>query len=291
MTSSNGSLPKAAGIGLKPEHISDILSLKPPIGFIEVHAENYMGDGGPPHRFLGLLRQLYPLSLHGVALSLGGTAALDRQHLKRLKSLIDRYQPQSFSEHLAWSTHDGVYLNDLLPLPYTERTLRQVCDHIDETQEFLGERLLLENPSTYVRFAASEIPETEFLAEIAARTGCGLLLDINNVFVSARNHGFAPEAYLAVFPMSRVGEIHLAGHVARHDTAGLPILIDSHDTPVADPVWHLFDEVIASLGPMPALIERDANVPRLPDLLAEMRFADAIMHRGSADAERLVEVV
>jgi hypothetical protein len=288
MTSTTASLPLATGIGLKPEHVAEILNEKPSIGFIEVHAENYMGDGGPPHHYLSLLRQSYPLSLHGVALSLGGSAALDKEHLKRLRRLVDRYQPRSFSEHLAWSTHDGVYFNDLLPLPYTEQTLQRVCEHIEETQNYLGQKLFLENPSTYVQFAASDIPETEFLAEIATRTGCGLLLDINNIFVSAANHDFDPGAYLSAFPMSHVGEIHLAGHVARRDAAGLPLIIDSHDAPVADPVWRLFERAIEILGPVPALIERDSNIPPLRELLAEMEFADAIMKRTIGPNECLV---
>ena len=187
---SKGPIPPRAGVGLKPEHIRDILEGEPDIGWFEVHAENYMGEGGPPHRTLEAVRALYPLSLHGVGLSVGGAGPLDREHLKRLKRLIARYEPALFSEHLAWSSHEGVYLNDLLPLPYTAATVARVADHIDEVQETLGMRMLLENPSTYVAFAETEMSEIAFLGELVRRTGCGLLLDVNNVFVQATNHGF-----------------------------------------------------------------------------------------------------
>ncbi len=241
-------LPARAGVGLKPEHIDVILAERPDVGFFEIHAENYMGAGGPPHRRLEAIRSLYPISLHGVGLSIGSPRPLDREHLARLADLIRRYEPGLFSEHLAWSSHDEGFLNDLLPLPYTDETLAIVCAHIQETQEALGMRMLLENPSTYIRFAQSDIPETEFLAEIARRTGCGLLLDVNNIAVCATNHGFDRDAYLDAFPMEHVGEIHLAGFAESEDEAGYPLWIDAHDSPVRDPVWALYQRAIAMAG-------------------------------------------
>jgi hypothetical protein len=267
-------LPSRAGVGLKPEHIDEILAERPDIGFFEIHAENYMGDGGPPHRRLEAIRALYPMSLHGVGLSIGSPRPLDKAHLARLAALAERYEPGLFSEHLAWSSHDTGYLNDLLPLPYTEETLRHVCAHIDETQEALGRRMLLENPSTYVLFAESEIPETQFLAEIARRTGCGLLLDVNNVEVSAINHGFDPFAYLDAFPLEHVGEIHLAGYDEADDEAGHPLLIDAHNSPVRPRVWELYDRVILGIGARPTLIEWDNDVPEWNILHAEACRAD-----------------
>jgi len=269
-------LPDAPGLGFKPEHFSDILRLSPALGFFEVHAENYMGEGGPPHRMLGRLRQDYALSLHGVGLSIGGPGRLDRDHLARLKGLVERYAPESFSEHLAWSSHGGDYLNDLLPLPYTVETLQAVCDHVDEVQAVLGRRMLLENPSTYVLFEQSTLEETEFLAEVVRRTGCGLLLDVNNVFVSATNHRMDPRAYLSAFPVAAVGEIHLGGHAEEMLPSG-PLLIDDHARPVADPVWALFAEALALTGPQPVLIEWDNDVPAFPVLLAEAERAARVM--------------
>jgi uncharacterized protein (UPF0276 family) len=279
MAMTDASPPRTAGIGLKPQHYRDILEKRPAFGFFEVHAENYMGDGGPPHHFLGEIRKLYPVSLHGVALSIGGRDELDRGHLRRLRDLISRYDVMLFSEHLAWSTHDGVYLDDLLPLPYTRQTLDHVCDHIDQAQDFLKRRMLLENPSTYLLFEQSTMAETEFISEVARRTGCGLLLDVNNVFVSCRNHNCDPKAYLDGFPMGAVGEIHLAGHDERHDDLGAPLLIDAHGSPVADPVWTLYEYAVGRAGPVPTLIERDANIPPLADLLAEAQRASRILDR------------
>lgn len=269
-------LPARPGLGFKPEHFDDIRATRPALGFWEVHAENYMGDGGAPHRHLGALRADYALSLHGVGLSIGGPDRPDRAHLARLKALINRYHPDSFSEHLAWSSHGGDYLNDLLPLPYTPETLGLVCDHIDEVQAALGCRMLLENPSTYVVFAQSVIPETEFLAEIARRTGCGLLLDVNNVFVSCTNHRTDPRAYLAAYPLDQVGEIHLGGHAEEALPSG-PLLIDDHGRAVADPVWTLYAETIARTGPLPTLIEWDNDVPAFPVLMAETARAARIL--------------
>jgi uncharacterized protein len=272
------SLPARAGVGFKPVHFHDIVAAAQPIGFFEVHAENYMGAGGPPHAQLGALRESYALSIHGVGLSIGSMAPLDRDHLNRLKALCGRYQPESFSEHLAWSSHDGVYFNDLLPLPYTPQTLARVAEHIDQVQTTLGRAMLLENPSTYVGIADSTIPEVEFLAEIVARTGCGLLLDINNVFVSASNCGTQASPYLDAFPLDHVREIHLGGHAQEIDGAGgAPLLIDTHGSPVADTVWALYAQVVARTGPLPTLIEWDNDVPDWPILRAQALAAEQIL--------------
>ena len=266
-----------AGVGLKAQHYRDILDTAPAVGFFEIHAENYMGEGGPPHRYLQAIRARYPLSLHGVGLSIGGPTPLDRDHLSRLKSLIERYQPGLFSEHLAWSTHEQGYLADLLPLPYTEQTLARVCAHIDETQAALGRPMLLENPSSYLAFDESSMDEPAFIAEVARRTGCGLLFDINNVFVSAHNLGLSAQAYLAAYPLAKVQEIHLAGHDLRRDAAGEDVLIDAHASPVAGDVWALYADVIGRTGALPTLIERDNNVPALAELVAEAGRAAGIM--------------
>jgi uncharacterized protein (UPF0276 family) len=277
-------LPAATGVGFKPEHFASISAGKPPVGFFEVHAENYMGAGGLPHAQLTALRADYALSIHGVGLSIGGARGLDVNHLRRLRILCDRYQPESFSEHLAWSSHGADYLNDLLPLPYTEETLNTVAAHVDQLQDALARRILLENPSTYVLFAESTIPEAEFLAEVARRTGCGLLLDINNVHVSAANHRTDPWRYLATFPLELVGEIHLGGH-AEEVLASGPLLIDAHGTPVADQVWDLFSRVIRKTGPLPTLVEWDNDLPDWPVLAAEAARADAILRQ---EARQLV---
>ena len=270
-------MPSCAGVGLKPEHYRDILDASPDIGWFEIHAENYMGDGGPPHAYLTAVRERYPLSLHGVGLSIGGAGPLDKDHLARLKDLADRYQPALFSEHLAWSSHDTIYLNDLLPLPFTEETLATVCAHIDEAQEVLQRQMLLENPSTYVAFAETSMSEAEFLSEVVRRTGCGLLLDVNNVFVQATNHGFAAETYLDNFPVEHVGEIHLGGHAEDSDDDGEALLIDDHGREVADPVWALYARALSRAGPKPTLIEWDNDVPSWPVLYAEAKRADAVI--------------
>ncbi|UVF21516.1 DUF692 domain-containing protein [Microvirga terrae] len=272
--SSLGVLPARAGLGLKPRHYGEILQALPPVGFFEVHAENYMGDGGPPHRYLERIRAHYPLSVHGVGLSIGGDQPLDKTHLARLRRLIERYEPESFSEHLAWSTHDTVFLNDLLPVPYDGPTLRRVCEHVDEVQETLGRRMLLENPSTYIAFEQSDMSEIDFLREIACRAGCGLLLDVNNVFVSATNHAYDATAYLDAFPVEYVGEIHLAGFVEDQGDTGDRLLIDAHGTPVADIVWRLFELTLRRTGPVATLIEWDNDVPAFPTLMTEARKAD-----------------
>ncbi|MFG1298367.1 DUF692 domain-containing protein [Xanthobacter sp. V3C-3] len=279
----SAAIPPRAGVGLKPQHYRDILGTAPDVGFFEIHAENYMGDGGPPLRYLDAIRARYPVSLHGVGLSIGAAAPLDRDHLARLKRLIARCEPGLFSEHLAWSTHDAGFLNDLLPLPYTPEALDRICDHVDEVQATLGRRMLLENPSTYVVFAESTIPEVEFLAAVAARTGCGLLLDVANVAVTATNQGTDPLAYLADFPMDHVGEIHLAGSAEAVDAAGARLLIDAHGSPVAPSVWELYARVIERIGAVPTLIEWDNDVPGWPVLMDEARRADAIL-KGPAPA-------
>ena len=276
------SLPARAGVGFKPAHFREIIAAMQPIGFFEVHAENFMGAGGPPHAQLRALRERYALSLHGVGLSIGSMQPLDRDHLARLKLLCDRYEPASFSEHLAWSSHGGVYFNDLLPLPYTLPTLARVAEHIDTVQTVLGRTMLLENPSSYVRLAKSVIPEVDFLAELSKRTGCELLLDINNVFVSSKNHGVDPLLYLQSFPFDRVKEIHLGGHDEEADDAGMPLLIDSHGSAVDDAVWTLYARVIGRTGALPTLIEWDNDVPDWPTLCAEAIAAQDIL----ADATR-----
>ena len=238
-----------------------------------------MGAGGPPHRSLEIIRREYPVSLHGVCMSIGGPGTLDKAHLERFRRLVERYEPALVSEHLAWSTHETVYFNDLLPLPYNAATLGRVCAHIDEVQEAIRRPILLENPSTYLAFRDSTISETDFIRTIAKRTGCGLLLDVNNVFVSATNHGFSAIDYLSDFPLSRVGEIHLAGHAEQSDDEGEPLLIDSHDAPVVDDVWELYEFVLSSVGAIPTLIEWDSNLPEWPILKAEATTAQAILDR------------
>jgi uncharacterized protein (UPF0276 family) len=268
-----------AGTSFKPEHLPAILEAGPQRGFFEVHAENYMGAGGPPHRALETIRRDHPISLHGVCMSIGGPQPLDKTHLARFRGLVARYQPALVSEHLAWSTHETSFFNDLLPLPYTDATLRHVCDHIDQVQEAIRRPLLLENPSTYVAFRESSMSETDFIRSVAERTGCGLLLDVNNVFVSATNHGFSARDYLADFPLSRLGEIHLAGHTEQADDEGDLLLIDSHDGPVADAVWKLYEIVLQRRGPVPTLIEWDSRIPDWPVLRAEAAAAQAILER------------
>ena len=275
-------LPARPGVGYKPQHHADILSDPGAVAWLEIHAENYMGAGGRPRAQLAYLSEIFPISVHGVGLSIGGEGRLDPDHLARLKALCDRLNPASFSEHLAWSTHDSAFFNDLLPLPYTDATLTRICDHIDEVQDVLGRRMLLENPSSYLAFAASTWAEPDFLREIARRTGCGLLLDVNNVFVSATNLGYDPRGYIDVFPLDLVGEIHLGGHDEDSDDHGAPLLIDSHGAPVADPVWALLDHVLAASGPRPILIEWDNDVPDWPELAAEAARAEAALARVPA---------
>lgn len=270
-------LPVRGGVGLKPEHFRDVLASSPDVGFFEVHAENYMVDGGPFHHYLSRIRENHCLSIHGVGLSIGGEPPLDDEHLGRLALLLDRYQPESFSEHLAWASHGGTFLNDLLPLPYSAGTLTRVCARIGQVQDRLKRPMLLENPATYLEFAASTMPETEFIAEVVKRTGCGLLLDVNNVYVSCVNHHRDPHAFIRALPLYAVAQIHLAGFAHDTDAAGDPLLIDSHGAPVAQAVWDLYAFALELLGPTPTLIERDNDIPAFPVLHAEAQQAEAIM--------------
>ncbi|PLR61337.1 MULTISPECIES: DUF692 domain-containing protein [Pseudomonas] len=267
-------LPRRAGLGLKHEHFVEVLETAPDIGFFEVHAENYMVAGGPFHHYLGLIREQYPLSLHGVGLSIGGEGPLNREHLTRLATLIERYQPHSFSEHLAWSSHGPVFLNDLLPLAYDSATLQRVCEHVDQVQSTLKRPMLLENPSTYLQFQRSTLDETDFISEIIRRTGCGLLLDVNNVYVSCINHQLNPLAYIDALPLHAVGEIHLAGFAEDADSLGDRLLIDDHGSPIDNAVWQLYEQVLARIGPMATLIERDNQLPAFSVLLTEAEQAD-----------------
>lgn len=271
-------LPAAPGVGFKTQHFSDLRAAPGPVKWLEIHAENYMGDGGRPHAQLRSLREDFALSVHGVGLSIGGEGRLDPDHLARLKHLVGWLEPASFSEHLAWSTHGAEFLDDLLPLPYTDATLARVADHIDEVQTALGRQMLLENPSSYLAFAESTLSETEFLAELVRRTGCGLLLDVNNVFISATNLGYTPHSYLEAYPLAAVGEIHVGGHDEDADDHGAPLLIDSHGCAAADPVWALLDHALAKTGPAPVLVEWDNDVPDWPTLRAEAdRAATALL--------------
>lgn len=278
MLDSTRALPAAVGVGYKAQHFSDIMNDAAPVQWLEVHAENYMGQGGRPIAQLKALSERFPISVHGVGLSIGAEGRLDQDHLARLKHLNEWLSPASFSEHLAWSTHDMGFFNDLLPLPYTETTLQTVCDHIDEVQTTLGRTMLLENPSNYLAFAQSTYSEIDFLRAIVKRTGCGLLLDVNNVFVSATNLQMSPTQYIDAFPMEAVGELHLGGHDEDEDDHGAPLLIDSHGREVADPVWTLFEHTIKRAGQKPTLIEWDTDVPDWKTLAAEaQRAADIIL--------------
>lgn len=268
-------VPARAGIGVKPMHYRELLATRPPLSFIEVHAENYMGAGGPPHAYLESLAAQYLLSFHGVGISLGGVEPLNREHLASWRTLIRRYQPALVSEHIAWSRFAGNWMHDLLPIPYTSEALGVVCDHIDEMQSYLQRRILVENPSTYVEFQQSEIPETEFMVEVSRRTGCGLLLDINNVFVSAKNHNGDARQWLSRIPGELVAEIHLAGHSVVRDGA-FAICVDDHGSRVSEDVWKLYRETITRMGTKPTLIEWDTDVPALDILLDEALLADQI---------------
>lgn len=272
-------LPSAVGVGFKPQHFNAITDDPGAVSWLEVHAENYMGDGGRPLAQLRHLSERFAISVHGVGLSIGGDGPLDPDHLARLKHLLGWLKPASFSEHLAWSTHDGQFLSDLLPLPYTNASLTCICDHIDQVHEVLGREMLLENPSSYLAFAASTWDEPDFLAEIARRTGCGMLLDVNNVFVSAINLDFSPRDYINAYPTDKVGEIHMGGHSVDRDDHGAPLLIDNHGAAVVDPVWALLDDVLEATGPQPVLIEWDNDIPDWPVLEAEAARALAALER------------
>jgi uncharacterized protein len=277
MNNSPFGLPPRAGLGLKTEHFREVLGSQPDIGFFEVHAENYMVAGGPYHHYLGLIREQYPLSLHGVGLSIGAEGPLDTQHLQRLARLIERYQPHAFSEHLAWSSHGPVFLNDLLPLAYDTPTLNRVCEHIDQVQTTLKRRMLLENPATYLASERSTIDEADFIREVINRTGCGLLLDVNNVYVSSINHQRDPLAYIDALPLHAVGELHLAGFAEDIDSLGDRLLIDDHGAPIDNAVWTLYRQVLERVGPVATLIERDNQLPAFNVLHAEARQADRLL--------------
>ncbi|MBE1293500.1 MAG: DUF692 family protein [Rhodobacteraceae bacterium] len=275
-------LPHQPGVGYKPQHYSDLIDAPGTVGWLEIHAENYMGDGGRPIAQLRQLTERFPISVHGVGLSIGGEGRLDPEHLARLKHLVEWLNPTVFSEHLAWSTHEGAFLNDLLPLPYTEATLTRVADHIDELQNTIGRQMMLENPSSYLAFDESTWSEPDFLREVVKRTGCGLLLDVNNVFVSATNLNYDPKQYIADYPLEHVGEIHLGGHDEDEDDHGKPLLIDSHGAPVVDPVWALLDHTLSLSGPRPILIEWDTDVPEWPILHAEAERAEVALSKVTA---------
>ena len=276
MTLSSDGVPAAAGVGLRFQHHQVVLETRPPIAWLEVHTENYLG-GGPSARTLDAVRRDYPLSLHGVGLSLGSAEGLDADHLQQVREAADRFQPGLVSEHLSWSTVGGSYLADLLPLPMTEEALALACRNVDQAQAALGRRLLVENPSTYIQFAHSTIPEWEFLAALAQRTGCGILCDVNNIVVSAGNHGWDPDRYLLALPADAIGEIHLAGHAVRQLEEGGSLLIDDHGSALPPQVWRLYERALELFGPLPTLVEWDSNVPALEVLLAEARKASALM--------------
>jgi uncharacterized protein len=280
----------AAGVGLKPDHYTQAIDGKHGLAFFEVHAENFMGAGGPPHRWLTAFREQIPISVHGVCLSLGGRDDLNKDHLARLKTLVDRYDPQLVSEHLAWSSDRGVFFNDLLPPPMTRATLDRLCEHVDQVQIALGRELLVENPSSYLQpcrtdiFGECEWPEAEFLNEMVRRTGCSLLLDINNIYVSAKNLGFEPQKYLETINASRVSEIHLAGHALDH-CDGIEIRVDNHGSPVCAEVMELYRSFIRDNGPRRTLIEWDTDVPTFDVLVGEARQAKDAMVQASAQKE------
>lgn len=279
-----GKVPVQAGIGLRADHYFEVLETRPAVGFFEVHSENFFGDGGRPHAVLESVRADYPLSFHGVGLSLGSTDPLDRRHVNQLKALVARFEPGLVSDHLSWSSIHGRYLNDLLPLPYTAEALVHVARRVSEVQEVLGRQLLVENISSYLQYEHSTIPEPEFLAELAQRSGCGILLDVNNVYVSSRNHGFDAARYIASIPASAVGEIHLAGHTVNATDDGGEILIDTHNQRVTEDVWALYRYALRQVGPKPTLIEWDTDMPPLAVLLDEARIADLHLEEPHARA-------
>lgn len=277
-------IPVSAGIGLRFQHHREVRDSRPPITWLEVHPENYMG-GGRPAAFLDAIRADYPISLHGVGLSLGSAQGLDAEHLRRLRALIDRFQPGLVSEHLSWSAAGGAHLGDLLPLPLTEEALAVFCRNVEATQQRLGREILVENPSSYLRYRHSTIPEWEFIAAVAQRTGCGLLCDVNNVFVSASNHGFDPHRYMRALPADRVCEIHLAGHRLREFGDGRSIRIDDHGSRVCAEVWTLYEQAVALFGAVPTLVEWDTEVPSLEVLLDEAAKADRVLQAEAAHAD------
>ena len=269
-------IPAKAGIGLRFQHHQAVLDVDPDVAWMEVHTENYMG-GGTPLRYLDAIRRDYPISLHGVGLSLGSAEGLDPAHLERIRQVAERIDPGQMSEHIAWSIADGTYLADLLPLPMTEESLAVVCRHVDQVQSVMKRRILVENPSTYLRFRHSTIPEWEFMTAVAERTGCGILCDVNNIYVSAHNHGWDASTYLAALPPAAIGEIHLAGHSVRPLGDGTTLRIDDHGSRVIAEVWALYQEALACFGPVPTLIEWDTDVPPLDVLLGEADFAGRLL--------------
>ena len=271
-----GPIPACAGIGLRAGHYDAVLDRRPPVGWLEVHSENYFGAGGKPLDYLERIRAHYPLSLHGVGLSIGSTDPLDHRHLAALKRLIQRFEPALVSEHLSWGSVGGRHFNDLLPLPYTEEALDHLAARVSQVQEVLGRQVLIENPSSYLQYVESTIPEWEFLAELARRSGCGVLLDVNNIYVSACNHGFDASAYLRAIPRPAVQEIHLAGFTVNRFDDG-EILIDTHNQPVCLAVWTLYRQAVQRFGEIPTLIEWDTDLPELTVLVAEAERADAIL--------------
>lgn len=276
-------LLNGVGIGLKAQHYQQLLDQSQAVGWLEIHSENYLAEGGPSLRWLDALREHYPVSMHGVGLSLGSAGALDGEHLKRLAGLENRIEPAFVSEHLSWSIAQGDYLNDLIALPYTEESLKLFSTHVEQMQDALNRRVLIENPSAYMRYAHATIDEVDFLLEVTRRTGCGILLDVNNVYVSAHNLGFDAVAYLDAIPDGLVGEIHLGGH---HDADidGQILKIDDHGSNVREEVWALYRRTIDRLGPIPTLIEWDSDVPELSVLLSEARRADDILNTEMAHA-------
>lgn len=280
-TGTDKTLPRRAGLCLKPQHYDAILKELPDVGWFEIHAENYLGAGGAPLHYLEKIRQHYPLSIHGVGLSIGSEAGLDKNHLDRVASLVDRFQPESFSEHLAWSSHENQFLSDLLPLPYNQKTEDMVCSHIDQVQTRLGQQMLLENPSNYLRLSDSVHSESDFIANVIKRTGCGLLLDVNNVYVSAHNCGYSAAQYIEKLPLPAIGEIHLAGHSVDTTVAAEPLLIDAHDREVCDAVWELYAHTVSLIGAVPSLIEWDADVPEWQVFVAEVNRAEALLQEST----------
>jgi len=274
-------IPSAVGLGLRYQHYQEVLETKPNIGWFEVHSENYFGKGGAPLHFLEKIREEYPISLHGVGLSLGSVDALDARHLALLKELVAKIEPGLVSEHLSWSSYGGEFFNDLAPIPYTDESLALLSERITQVQETLGTWILVENPSSYLEYAHSCYKEADFLNELARRTGCGLLLDVNNIFVSCQNHGWDALGYLQGIATDRVGEIHLAGHM--ENTFGdKTILIDTHNRPVCQDVWELFRATIDLFGANPTLIEWDTDIPPFSVLLDEARQAELIMEESHA---------
>jgi len=276
-------VPVSAGVGLRSQHYSDVLETKPKVGWFEVHSENYFGKGGAPLHFLEKIREDYPISLHGVGMSLGSVDDLDVQHLAMLKGLMTRIEPGLVSEHLSWSSFNGEFFNDLAPMPYTKASLIYLTDRISQVQEILGTWILVENPSSYLEYEQSTYLEQDFLNELAKRTGCGILLDVNNVYVSCQNHGWDAQAYLQGIAPDRVGEIHLAGHTI-NQMGGRQILIDTHNKPVCGLVWELYQTALHLLGAKPTLIEWDTDIPAFSVLKSEADCANAYLEANHACA-------